>query len=53
MSESKKFIQIATGPYDNAGKQDFVLYALDARGQVWYFNVDAAEWRRLSLARGR
>lgn len=51
MSESKKFIQISTGMYDNGDKQDFVLYALDKEGQVWYFNQDAAEWKRLSAVR--
>jgi hypothetical protein len=44
MPKAPTFKQIATSCND----ADTVLYALDARGRVWYFNWDHDEWRRIS-----
>ena len=43
-----KFIQIATGTYDNDDQTDFVLYALDSDGQVWYFSISKGSWVRMT-----
>lgn len=46
-----KFIQITTGMYDQGGARDFVLYALDDKGRVWYFNQESAQWHPMSTER--
>lgn len=48
MNSDVKFIQIATGSYDNDGTLDFVLYGLDTTGAVWYFSVPNGAWKRIS-----